>query len=121
MLSKSEMSHLEILAEQSSLLQNLCLAYCAEVRLSLLQFMRLKKNTFSQSDSNLAKYCYQKNKRALNQHIIELYFIILVDTYVSYIYHIHIYICGCMYLSRVLKIPPHNYLQEKFPQLNWNL
>lgn len=34
MLSKPEMSHLDVLTKQPSLLQNLCLAYCAEIRLT---------------------------------------------------------------------------------------
>lgn len=76
------MSHLDVLTEQSSLLQNQCLAYCAEIRLSLslLLFMRLKKNTFRQSASHLAKCQYQKKKGALHQCCTGLHFMCLVET-----------------------------------------
>lgn len=84
-LSKSEMSHLDVLTEQLILLQNLCLAYCAEIRLSLslLLFMRLKKNTFRQSASNLTKYWYQKKENALRERSTGLQCILLAKTNIS--------------------------------------
>lgn len=75
------MSHLDVLTEQSSLLQNPCSAYCAEITLSLslLFFMRLTKNTFRQTTLNLAKYWYQKNKNALDQCSTGLHCILLEE------------------------------------------